>query len=49
VSVRSWDWTGTGLCVGTSEGTGMSAEEEGLAEFEREKIQWMEPDCLVLV
>lgn len=24
--------------MGTSEGTGMSAEEEGLAEFEREKI-----------
>lgn len=27
----------TSLCVGTSEATEMSAEEEGLAEFERDK------------
>lgn len=36
--------------MGTSEGNEMTAEEEGLAlALKGRRLQWLEPDCLVLV
>lgn len=36
--------------MGTSEGKEITAEEEGLAlALKERRLQWLEPDCLVLV